>query len=174
LQATLEVPLMVWALRLPRGVRMLEIGCGRGVALPVLARLCQPSLLVGVDIEPSFVQIAAHRVAAAGIPARVFQADAHALPFEDGSFEVVVDFGTCYHVADSRLALHEVARVLRAGGLFVHETRVSQHLAHPVRSLGRRLPWGSVPELHPYRAALLWAARQKFPARPSRHGGFSL
>jgi hypothetical protein len=58
-------------------------------------------------------------------------------------------------------ALEEIARVLRAGGLFVHETRVAQRLAHPVRSLGRRLPWTAVPLLVPDRTALLWTARRR-------------
>jgi protein-L-isoaspartate O-methyltransferase len=37
LQARIEVPLLIRALGLPRGGRVLEIGCGRGIALPVLA-----------------------------------------------------------------------------------------------------------------------------------------
>jgi cyclopropane fatty-acyl-phospholipid synthase-like methyltransferase len=36
LQALVEIPLMLRALPLPRGGRVLEVGCGRGVALPVL------------------------------------------------------------------------------------------------------------------------------------------
>jgi hypothetical protein len=51
--------------------------------------------------------------------------------------------------------------VLRHGGLFVHETRVAQRLAHPVRSLGRSLPWRAVPNLVADRSAVLWAVRRK-------------
>ena len=41
--AASRFPLMLRALRLPRGGRVLEIGCGRGVALPVLATASSPS-----------------------------------------------------------------------------------------------------------------------------------
>lgn len=37
-QEHVEIPLMLRALDLPRGARVLEIGCGRGVALPVASR----------------------------------------------------------------------------------------------------------------------------------------
>jgi SAM-dependent methyltransferase len=92
-------------------------------------------------------------------------ADVRALPLDAGSFDLVIDFGTCYHVGGgaegARQALAEVARVLRPGGLFVHETPVAQHLAHPIRSFGRTLPWGAVPELVRDRAAVLWAGRRR-------------
>ncbi len=58
-------------------------------------------------------------------------------------------------------ARDEIARVLSVGGLFVHETRAAQHLAHPVRSFGRRLPWNAVSLLAPDRSALLWTARRR-------------
>ena len=60
-----------------------------------------------------------------------------------------------------RAALREVARVLRPGGLFVHETRVAQCLAHPLRSFGRTLPWWAVPSLARDGGGVLWAARRK-------------
>jgi len=87
--------------------------------------------------------------------------DVRELPFADASFDLVVDFGTCYHVARRAQALREVARVLAAGGRFVHETRLSQLLSHPVRSWGRELPWDAVAELALERRALLWASRVK-------------
>jgi SAM-dependent methyltransferase len=165
LQERLEIPLLVRALRLPRGGRVLEVGCGRGVALPVLAERLQPSSLVGVDVDGALVEIARQRIVRSGTRAEVRTGDVRALPFENGSFDVVIDFGTCYHVGggpSGRLAaLNEIARVLRVGGLFVHETRVAQHLAHPIRSLGRRLPWVAVPLLAPERGAVLWTARRR-------------
>jgi SAM-dependent methyltransferase len=170
LQERLEIPLLVRALRLPRGGRVLEVGCGRGVALPVLAERLQPSSLVGVDVDGALVEIARRRIVRSGTRAEVRAADVRALPFESGSFDVVVDFGTCYHVGggpSGRLAaLNEIARVLRVGGLFVHETRVAQHLAHPVRSLGRRLPWAAVPQLARERDGLLWTARRRLDCAP--------
>jgi SAM-dependent methyltransferase len=85
--------------------------------------------------------------------------DVRALPFPDASFDLVVDFGTCYHVSRREQALREIARVLATGGRFVHETRLSQALSHPVRSRGRFLPWEVVSELAAERHALLWASR---------------
>ena len=165
LQARIEIPLMLRALSIARGGRILEIGCGRGVALPVLARRLEPSELVGVDIDPALIAEARKRVEAAGVAAAVLKADVRSLPFAAASFDLVVDFGTCYHVSGgdrgARAALGEIARVLCDGGLFVHETPVAQHLAHPVRSFGRRLPWGSAPSFARDRSAVLWAARRK-------------
>ena len=165
LQERLEIPLLLRALRLPRGQRVLEIGCGRGIALPVLARRLIPQSLTGVDIDPELVAIARARLERAGVLATVVEADARALPFDDGSFDLVIDFGTCYHVSGGRqgaaTALNEIARVLRIGGRFVHETPIAQHLAHPIRSLGRTLPWKRVPALVWEASAVLWSSRRK-------------
>jgi SAM-dependent methyltransferase len=165
LQERIEIPLLLRALRLPAGGRVLEIGCGRGVALPVLAERLQPDELTGVDIDPVLIDAARARVARTGARAALHVADVRALPFASGSFDLVIDFGTCYHVAGGptgRLtALNEIARVLSLGGLFVHETRLAQHLAHPIRSLGRRLPWSAVSMLSADRSAMLWTARRR-------------
>jgi SAM-dependent methyltransferase len=164
LQARIEVPLLIKALALPRGGRVLEIGCGRGIALPVLAERLAPAALVGVDIDPVLVAAATRHLRALDVQADVHLADVRDLPFDSASFDLVIDFGTCYHVsgraAGARTALREIARVLRRGGLFVHETPIAQHLAHPVRSFGRTLPWKSAPMLKPWRSAVLWTARR--------------
>ncbi|MEP7001217.1 MAG: class I SAM-dependent methyltransferase [bacterium] len=165
LQERIEIPMLIRALQLPRGGRVLEIGCGRGIALPVLAERLAPSALIGVDIDDALVVAARSHVSERRIDARVIEADVRELPLESRSFDLVIDFGTCYHVsggtAGSQTALGEIARVLRTGGLFVHETPVAQHLAHPVRSFGRTLPWAQVPSLVRDRSAVLWAVRRK-------------
>ena len=165
LQARLEIPALIRALDLPIGVDILEIGCGRGIALPVLSERLMPTSLVGLDIDPALLALAEDRVRTTGTDARVIEGDARRMPFESQSVDVIIDFGTCYHVsgglAGSRGALREVSRVLRPGGWFVYETRVAQTLAHPVRSLGRKLPWKDVPDLVPLRSAVFWAVRRK-------------
>jgi SAM-dependent methyltransferase len=165
LQERIEIPLLIRALRLPRGGRILEVGCGRGVALPVLAARLRPRELVGVDVDPALIEVAARRVRDHRLNARVIEADVRSLPFEDRSFDMVIDVGTCYHVgggADGSIAaMREIARVLRGDGLFVHETPVAQHLAHPVRSFGRSLSWSSVPALVRDRSAVLWSVRRR-------------
>ena len=160
-QAAVEVPLMIRALGLPRGGRVLEIGCGRGVALPVLARILCPARLTGLDLEPAFLEEARVELDRAGVEAELVPGDIRRMPFPDASFDLVIDFGTCYHVARRDQALAEVARVLAPGGLFAHETPLSQLMSHPVRSFGRRMPWRSTTSFHLHRAALLWSARRR-------------
>jgi ubiquinone/menaquinone biosynthesis C-methylase UbiE len=165
LQALVEIPLMLRALRLPHRARVLEIGCGRGVALPVLDDRLEPVELVGLDVDAALLDEARERVRNSCTEATLVEGDVRDLPFEAGRFDLVIDFGTCYHVSDTmdgrRAALREVSRVLRTGGLFVHETRVAQRLAHPLRSFGRRLPWWAVPSLVRDRSATLWGVRRK-------------
>jgi ubiquinone/menaquinone biosynthesis C-methylase UbiE len=160
-QATIEIPLMVRALGLPSGGRVLEVGCGRGVALPGLARLLRPSRLVGLDIEPAALAEAGQRLEVAGVVAELVPGDVRRMPFPRASFDLVVDFGTCYHIARQGAALAEIARVLAAGGLFIHETPLSQLLSHPVRAFGRRLPWKGFACFERQRTAVLWSARRR-------------
>jgi ubiquinone/menaquinone biosynthesis C-methylase UbiE len=167
-QGSLEVPLMIRALGLPVGARVLEIGCGRGVALPVLGRLLRPSRLVGLDPEVEFLEEARSRLSAAGITAELIRGDVRRMRFPDAAFDLVVDFGTCYHIARPQAALAEIARVLSPGGLFVHETPLSQVFSHPVRSFGRRIPWRHAPLFERHRTALLWTARRRRPMAGSR------
>jgi ubiquinone/menaquinone biosynthesis C-methylase UbiE len=160
LQERVEVPALVRSLRLPAGARILEVGCGRGVALVPLARLVRPAALTGLDVEAALLAEARARLDRHGVDAQLVQGDVRALPFPAASFDVVVDFGTCWHIAEAERALREIARVLAPGGRFVHETAVSQRLAHPVRSRGGRLPWAAAPRLTRHRTAVLWASRR--------------
>jgi ubiquinone/menaquinone biosynthesis C-methylase UbiE len=157
-QERLEIPALIRALAVPTGSRILEVGCGRGIALPVLAELCQPSRLVGLDVDPALLDEARRNLSGSGANCELVCADVREMPFDDGCFDIVVDFGTLYHIARPTDGLSEIARVLRPGGMFVEETRLSQTIAHPVRSRGRQVPWWSEERLRRQRSAGLWAA----------------
>ena len=94
------------------GAAALDLCCGPGnVTEALVARGC---ITTGLDFSPAMIDRARARV-----PAATFrQGDAQDLPFEDGSFDIVVsNFGIC-HVPDQPKALSEVRRVLRTGGRF--------------------------------------------------------
>jgi len=158
-QERLEVPALLRSLRLPEAPRVLEVGCGQGIALAAFARLRQPRRLVGIDIDPSAVAEARRALDEGRIDAEVCIADVRALPFEDGAFDIVIDFGTLFHIARAGVGVAEIARVLTLGGLVVHETKISQLLSHPVRARARRVPWEVEPRLQAQRWAGLWATR---------------
>jgi ubiquinone/menaquinone biosynthesis C-methylase UbiE len=155
-QANLEIPLMLALLGVPRYRRVLEIGCGRGIALPPLACWLRPARLVGVDIAFSLLCEANERVHAKQVMAELLWGDARDLPFPDDAFDVVIDFGTCFHIARPLDALKQVERVLAPGGLFVTETKLNQVLSHPRRSRGRRLPDPGLARMERHRRAWLW------------------
>jgi len=161
LQTRIEIPLLVRLLRVPTGLDFLETGCGSGVGLVALARICRPASITGVDVDDDLLMLAQARCAERYVMARLVHGDIRDLPFEDGSFDVVVDFGTLYHVTPEEQALQEIARVLRSEGLLVHETPLAQLLAHPVLSSRKRLSWALAPQLAPRRSAGLWACRVK-------------
>ena len=105
---------------------ILDAGCGTGANLRFLRRY---GTVYGVDIASEALRLAKGRTSL-----RLGQASVLALPFADASFDVVTSFDVLYHraVADERVALREVARVLRPGGHFLirlpaYEFLRSQH-----------------------------------------------
>jgi ubiquinone/menaquinone biosynthesis C-methylase UbiE len=88
-------------LSLPKHKRILEIGCGRGVALSPLARLCRPTRLVGLDVDLDLLSEAKGTLLARGIQADLVHEDVRRMTFPDESFDVIIDFGTCYHIQHS-------------------------------------------------------------------------
>ncbi len=96
--------------------RCLDLGCGTGAFVPLLVE--QAWTVVGVDLSADQLRVARERVG--GVIESLVQADASALPFEDGSFDAVVAVLVHTDIDAYDLALREVARVLRPGGRFVH------------------------------------------------------
>ena len=104
------------------GMRVLEIGCGRGVGAEIIFERFGAAEVDAFDIDPDMVARARRRLAR--FPAerlRLFVGDAAAVEAEDASYDAVVDFGIIHHVPGWRRAVAEVARVLRPGGLFLFE-----------------------------------------------------
>src|SRR3954468_20792679 len=108
---------LVETLRPRAGKRILDVGCGTGIAEVSLARtrLSQVELF-GVDLVVERVRAAAD--AARGINARVSYAaaDAKHLPFADSQFDSTYCVAVLQHIRDVGRAVGELARVTRPGG----------------------------------------------------------
>jgi SAM-dependent methyltransferase len=118
--------------------RLLEVGCGVGRHARSIKRL-RPEF----DVNACDVSRAALRLAGAesqGV--RYVAADAQALPYLDSSFDAVILFDVLEHLRDVNLAVSEIARVLRPGGIvhgFVPCEGNSGTLFHLLRG-GRCIP----------------------------------
>ena len=100
------------------GTRVLEVAAGTGVVTRALAARLPPHVeIVATDLNPAMLQEAQ----AIGVPRAIAwrQADAMALPFGDGEFDVVVcQFGVMFF-GDKPKAFGDIWRVLRPGGRFL-------------------------------------------------------
>jgi SAM-dependent methyltransferase len=98
------------------GTRVLEVGCGVGAVLAVLGQEYPGVELFGVDIEQKQLDFARGHLERAGVEATLHQADALALPFENGTFDHVWMMWLLEHVSDPPAALREARRVLVPSG----------------------------------------------------------
>ena len=97
----------------------LEIGGGSGAMAAQLLRKFPDLQVVATDYDDDMVASARRRLAPFGKRAITQRVDAAALPFADGSFDVVLSFAMLHHVADWERAVAEAVRVLRPGGRLV-------------------------------------------------------
>jgi SAM-dependent methyltransferase len=97
---------------LPRGgLRLVEIGCGTGLFLPVAAEFGEA---LGVEASPEFLEVARGR----GFPVLAGALPDH-LPLPPASCDVVLLLDVLEHIGDDRAALKAAADLLRPGGLVV-------------------------------------------------------
>ena len=113
-----------WVCGQARG-EVLEVAVGTGRNLPFYPGSVR---LTGIDFSPGMLEVARTRAAEVGREIDLREADAQALPFEDGSFDTVVcTLGLC-GFPDDRAAIAEMYRVLRPGGVLLLLDHVgSQH-----------------------------------------------
>jgi SAM-dependent methyltransferase len=97
------------------GEKILDVGCGTGSLTFALARTAGLSEIAAIDYSPVFVAEAARRNTDPRISIR--QADACALPFEDGQFDRALALLVLHFVPEAGKAVAEMRRVVRSGGV---------------------------------------------------------
>jgi ubiquinone/menaquinone biosynthesis C-methylase UbiE len=101
------------------GGTLLDVGCGPGTITVDLARRLSPGSVVGIDASTSIIAHAEGLAADEGVHNASFQVgDVYALDFADASFDIVHAHQVMQHLARPVLAMAEIRRVLRPGGVF--------------------------------------------------------
>ncbi|MEI6292526.1 MAG: methyltransferase domain-containing protein [Methanomicrobiales archaeon] len=162
-----------WKQELARNIpaspqKVLDAGCGTGVICLLFAEMGHQ--VTGVDLSESMIAKAREKGNAQNLSIELCKGDAEHLPFNDGSFDVVVNRHLLWTLPHPKVALKEWRRVLKSGGLVLiidgiwkdrcFSTRVKRilsdgltkifghtHGGHYDKKLRRLLPYdGGVPE----------------------------
>jgi ubiquinone/menaquinone biosynthesis C-methylase UbiE len=106
--------LLIEALDVHSTERVLDVATGSGNAAIAAAR--RGCAVVGLDYVPALLDRARRRTEAEGLVIDFVEGDAEALPFEDGSFDVVSSVFGAMFAPDQERTAGELARVCRPGG----------------------------------------------------------
>ncbi|KZS60527.1 phthiotriol/phenolphthiotriol dimycocerosates methyltransferase [Mycobacterium ostraviense] len=101
-----------------KGKRVLEVSCGHGGGASYLTRTLQPASYTALDLNPAGIRLCQKRHHLPGLD--FVRGDAENLPFDDESFDVVLNVEASHCYPHFRRFLAEVVRVLRPGGYFAY------------------------------------------------------
>jgi len=128
------------AVPLSRGMRILDLGCGKAASSIFLAKEFDVTVsAVDLWIQPTENW---KRIEAAGMADRIVpvHAEAHSLPFADGYFDAIFSFDAYHYFGTDDLYIGYISRFIRPGG----------RICIVVPGLVRELPEAPPQELRPY------------------------
>jgi len=111
------------------GGRLLDVGCNAGYN-SIHAALKYRFSTIGIDINPRHVEAARFLAHLAGVPSEFEAASAETFSRPQG-FDVVLHFGTLYHLPNPLLSLQKSFESLKPGGYLALETQVYDHPLDP-------------------------------------------
>ncbi|RFF29744.1 SAM-dependent methyltransferase [Wenzhouxiangella sediminis] len=126
--------------RLEAGIRVLDAGCGRGLALVEMARRYPCSEFVGYDLCAEAFEPTRARCREEGLDNVRFEARDLRDFDEPGSFDFIASFDAVHDQADPQRLLDGIARALRPGGVYLMQdiagsSHLENNMAHPLGPL---------------------------------------
>lgn len=142
-----------WALAhvaVPADSAILDVGCGGGKSVGVLARLAHRGKVHGIDYSEEMVQLSRflNRALIRTGRAEIQHASASRLPFPSYSFDLVACFECCYFWEDMIEVLTQIARVLKENGLLL----IANEVYRDERFGDRNATWARLANMQIYNA----------------------
>jgi ubiquinone/menaquinone biosynthesis C-methylase UbiE len=123
--------------RMRHGIDVLDLGCGSGRAINLMARTFPDSRFTGADMSPEGIAAAQAEATRLGLAnARFEVVDAAKLDTPE-RYDLVTTFDAVHDQADPRAVLHNLRRALRAGGTYLMQeigasSYLHENVAHPM------------------------------------------
>jgi len=118
------------------GGTVLDMGTGSGFVAIEVAKLLEGTgcRVEGMDLSTAMLALAAENAAKAGLNGTLSwrEGNVKAMPFDDGTFDMIVSNDSLHHWDDPLLVFDEIARVLKDDG---------RCIIHDSKRLQRRWPW---------------------------------
>jgi ubiquinone/menaquinone biosynthesis C-methylase UbiE len=123
---------------------VLELGCGTGFFLLNLKLAGVVEHGYVTDLSPGMVEVARRNASRLGFEVEGRVADAERIPYDDGTFDLVVGHAVLHHIPDVEQSLREVLRVLKPGGRFVFAGEPTRWGDYVARRLSRATWWATM------------------------------
>ena len=123
--------------RLEIGIDVLDVGCGSGRAMNLLATRYPRSHFVGYDISAEAVAVARNEAAAFGLTNASFEViDATQIP-DRSHYDLITAFDAIHDQADPAAVLAGIGRALKSDGTFLMQdicasSHLEKNLDHPI------------------------------------------
>lgn len=111
-----DYPYQLAVLRKLQPASVLDVGCGGGAFLSLIAKVLPDARLTGLDLSANMVETAKRKL---GTLSEVRQGDVEAMPLADETFDAVTCNESFHHYPNAAIALNEIHRVLKHGGSFL-------------------------------------------------------
>jgi ubiquinone/menaquinone biosynthesis C-methylase UbiE len=123
--------------RLREGIRVVDVGCGRGMTMAKLAELFPRSTFVGVDFSEDAIAFARANARTANV---TYRADDATTPLEESAYDFATTFDAIHDQGQPLQVLQNIRRALKPGGVYLmQEIRGSSHhhsdIGHPLGTL---------------------------------------
>jgi ubiquinone/menaquinone biosynthesis C-methylase UbiE len=106
---------LIRSLRIDRGAKVLDIGCGTGIIIPwLLEAVGDQGRVTAIDIAEKMLRIARDKCERPNV--EYIHANILNAPFLDHSFDEAVCHNCFLHLAEKERALREIFRILKPGG----------------------------------------------------------